>query len=369
MILIGTDEGIYRWVDGAGWPVYHALQERSVVGLTSAGSGVLVAVDREGNILESLNNGLSWNLLPLPKGVTGTTSVAASGFPPMIVAAVKPLGLYRRVVGGRSPRATVKVAPSGAGLAPAALSRVRGIAQVATARIAPSRFQHTSDAKILDLAGWTSLDAPPTSKDTIATRDRGLVVAQTEVRLLEVLPGTPGTWLAAVAGSGLWASEAGRNWTQCAGMPNEVYSVRGVPGRPGHAWAATRDGARFTADGGKTWEDRSVGLENVRQVRVIEIKPDAPETLLAGCGSTDKGENVGLFESANGGKSWTQVKKNLPESFGPDTITDIRYDPTATDHTVVALGSGELWATRNGGAYWGPLARQIHAARVLCPMS
>ncbi len=26
---------------------------------------------------------------------------------------------------------------------------------------------------------------------------------------------------------------------------------------------------------------------------------------------------------------------------------------------MVALGSGELWATRNDGAYWGPLARQI----------
>ena len=32
MILIGTEDGIYRWFEGASWPVFHSLQGRRVVG-------------------------------------------------------------------------------------------------------------------------------------------------------------------------------------------------------------------------------------------------------------------------------------------------------------------------------------------------
>ncbi len=375
MILIGTDQGIYRWIEGAGWPVFHTLQERAVVSLTSPGRGVVIAVDRKGVVLESQDSGLSWRVLPLPKGVTATTSVTCAGIPPRIVAAVKPLGIYQRPVGGSTPRATVARAAEGAGFAPLVLTRARGMAQVATARLAPARFQHTADAQALSLAGWTALKAPPVSTDSVASRDRGLVVSPTEIRWIEALPGDPLSLLAAVRGTGLWSSnDGGQGWTRCAGLPTEVFSVRAVPGRTNHAWAATGDGAWRTTDGGQTWEDRSAGLENVRHVQVIEVKPGEPDKLLAGCaparnassGAAPEGLNYGLFESANGGKSWKRVMNNFPVSLGSDTISDIRFDPATPDHAVVALGSGEIWVTRNGGFYWGPLARQIHAARVLC---
>ena len=380
MILIGTDEGIYRWIEGAGWPVYHSLQDRTIVGLTSLRAGVLVALDRKGVVLESEDTGLSWRVLPLPKAATSATSVTAWGSPATIVLATKPLNLYQRSIGAKSPSASAFLVPGGAGMGPAVLSRARGMAQVATERFVPSKYAHTSDANILALVGWTPLTPPPVGKDTVASRERGLVVSQTEIRSLAILAGEPATLFASVGGSGLWASDdGGQSWTKCEGMPTEVFGVRPVPGRPGHAWAATQDGARLTTDGGKTWEDRSAGLESFRHVRAIEVKPDAPDTLLAGCApalgmnsataASPEGLNFGLFESTNGGKSWSQVKKNFPESFGSDTISDIRFDPAEPDRTLVALGSGEIWATRNGGAYWGPLARQIRAARVLCAIS
>ena len=113
----------------------------------------------------------------------------------------------------------------------------------------------------------------------------------------------------------------------------------------------------------------------MRHLRAIEVKPGAPDTLLAGAAPAPRSDSgaappdglgFSLYESTNGGKTWAHAKHGYPETLLYDTITDIRYDPAAPDNVIVALGSGELWVTRNGGAYWTPLARQIRAARVLC---
>ncbi len=43
MMLIGTDDGIYRWFEGAPWPVFHALQGKSIANLALAqGGGVAI---------------------------------------------------------------------------------------------------------------------------------------------------------------------------------------------------------------------------------------------------------------------------------------------------------------------------------------
>jgi photosystem II stability/assembly factor-like uncharacterized protein len=135
---------------------------------------------------------------------------------------------------------------------------------------------------------------------------------------------------------------------------------------------ATADGVWLSTDGGQTWEERSGGLESHRQVRAIEVKPGAPETLLAGAAPATAAEGrlgYSLFESTNGGKSWSIVRRGIPDDFENDSIADIRHDPAAPDNVVVALASGEAWLTRNGGAYWSPLARQIRAIRALCAVA
>ncbi|MEJ7640295.1 MAG: hypothetical protein WKF75_20595 [Singulisphaera sp.] len=71
MILIGTDEGIYRWYEGNPWPIFHSLQGRAVVGLAAPGGGVLAAVDGGGRVVESVDNGMQWRTIPLPEGPVG----------------------------------------------------------------------------------------------------------------------------------------------------------------------------------------------------------------------------------------------------------------------------------------------------------
>ena len=361
MILIGTDEGIYRWIEGAGWPVFHGLQDRSVVGLAASGPGALAVLDRSGDLLETTDNGEHWRLIPIPEGA-GRPSGLAAGTPFGLVLAVKPLGLYRRAFGAPVPKAPVPSA-TGPGFRPKVVNTGRDLAQRASALLAPGRPRIVADPEAVRLAGWRPLNTPIVPRTTVAPSIRTLAAAS-------------GVWFAAVTGAGLWRSgDTGQSWTQCPGLPAEVYALRPVAERPGHVWAATDDGCWFSTDSGATWEDRGAGLENARHARAIEVKPGAPDTLLVGAAPRSaveghavarEGLNFALFESTNGGKSWTHVKRSFPDRLEADAIADIRYDPTAPDHAMVALGSGELWVTRNDGAYWGPLARQIKAARALC---
>ena len=361
MILIGTDAGIYRWFEGAGWPVFHGLQDRSVVGLAASGPGVLAVLDRSGDLLETTDNGENWRLIPTPEGA-GRASVVAAGATSGLVLGVKPLGVYRRAFGAPVPTAaTVSV---GTGFRPRVLNTGRDLARRASARLAPQRRRASADPEAVRLAGWEPRQPPPALRATVGPSIRVLAVA-------------PGAWFAAVTGAGLWVSgDAGGSWAKCPGLPAEVYSVRPVADRAGHVWAATESGCWVSTDSGATWEERSAGLENARHVRAIEVKPGAPDVLLAGAAPSAaaaaeggtvsrEGLNFALFESTNGGASWLHVKRSFPDRLEADSIADIRYDPAAPDNAVVALGSGELWVTRNDGAYWGPLARQIKAARAL----
>ena len=224
-----------------------------------------------------------------------------------------------------------------------------------------------ADPEAARLAGWTRLGAPSPSPS-----DGG---GSHEIRTLAFGPGSPGTWFAAVPGAGLWRStDEGTSWRHCAGLPADVNAIRHVPGQPNRVFAATSDGCRVSNDAGQTWEDRSGGLEKARNLGALDVKPGEPDVLLAGAATGEavgpkaepaEGLVVSLFESTNGGKTWTHVRRGFPEDLEGDTIADIRHDPIAPDNVIVALASGELWVTRNGGAYWGPLARQFRAARAL----
>ncbi|MDR3637230.1 MAG: sialidase family protein [Isosphaeraceae bacterium] len=359
MILIGTDAGIYRWFDGCGWPIFHALQDRSIVDLASPGGGVLVALDREGTVYESVNNGQDWRTIPLAEGAGRPSALGVWGTAPTVIvlATARPLGLYRRVLGAPVPRLKAERKPA----SPALIHRAQSLAAGATDLLVRRR-NVTTDPRAARAAGWTALGVPK---------------AGTEIRALAFGQGVNAPWFASVRGAGLWRStDLGANWLRCAGIPDEVYALRLPPQRPGTVWAGTSNGCWLSTDGGQNWEERSNGLDKERFVAALEVKPGTPDTLLAGVGpfapeaaASNSQPEVGyaLFESKDGGKTWSHVtKKNHPEVIERDAIADIRYDPAAPDNILDALASGEVRASRNDGAYWGPIARQTRAARVLC---
>jgi len=355
MILIGTDKGIYRWFEGSGWPTFHSLQDRAIVSLASPGGGLIAAIDREGQVFESLNNGLDWQVAPAPGGAQTPALLAVWGEPELIVLATKPLGLYRRFFGAPLPRPAAE--PALAGAAPLLFNRARTIAEGAATLLAPRR--RTAAAGPGAPPVWSAL-----GKLEVA---HGPAASAAECRALACGEGDPAPWFAAITGAGLWRSlDAGTTWQQCPGLADEVLALRPVPRKPGCVVAATTQGCRYSSDNGQTWEDRSSGLEQGCRVTAIEVKPDNPDTLLAGTAPAAEGP-LALYESTSGGKAWTQVRRGFPEACQGDLISDIRYDPAALENVIVALSSGELWLSRFDRAYWCPIARQIRTARVLCP--
>jgi hypothetical protein len=360
MILIGTDAGIYRWFDGCGWPIFHSLQGRPIVGLAPLGGGVLAALDREGTVYESVNNGQGWRTIPLAEGAGVPSAIGVCGAEPAVIvlATARPLGLYRRVLGAPIPRLKTAQSPASGDL----MHRARSLAEGATALLV--RRVETVDPQAARMAGWQALGVPKAGSGT-------------EVRTLAFGPAESDPWFAAVRGAGLWRSgDRGATWQRCAGLPDEVYALRMPAERPGTIWAGTSNGCWLSTDRGQTWEERSSGLDKGRFVSAIEVRPGKPDTLLAGAGpfapdvaasNTQADLGYALFESNDGGKSWSHViKRNHPEIIERDAIVDIRYDPAAPDSIVDALGSGEIRVSGNDGAYWWPIARQIRAARVLC---
>ena len=312
MIYIGTDGGIYRWFEASPWPVFHGLQDKAIVALAALPGGAMAAAEASGAAWQSANNGLDWRPIALPPWNDGVTALAMGGASAIVAIATKAAGLYRGAVGS--------------------------------------------------VSGWTPMAAPTAATSGPPPR----------VRSLEI-----GTALfAAVAGEGLWRSEdAGASWTRCEGLPPEIYVVRTPVNPAGTALAGTSEGVWSSPDGGKSWARLGTGLEPTPHVAALDVSPEDPKYLLAGVApaAPDSGAaaprgglGFALYESKDAGKTWARVRRGFPEGLESDAIADIRFDPAAPDYAVVALGSGELWRTRNGGDWFEPLARGIRAARALC---
>ena len=358
MLLIGTDAGIYRWTEGNNWPIFHGLQDRSVVGISTAGAGRVAAVDAGGSLWESLDNGLSWRGLPVPDGSGTPWSLAVDENSGNLAMATHPLRLYRRPFGAalHPHRSFLTVVTDRANAwKEIAVRRVRPTAQGQGATALAERPAAKNSPRSF---GWTKLANPPLADPKAAGNARLLHLGRDN-------------WFAGLVGGGLFRSaDLGETWTSSNALKAEVFVIREIPGVKGSLVAATADGLHFSLDGGATWEDRGKGLESVRVVRAVDVRPDNPKILLAAANSQVDAATQGdaLYESGDGGKSWTKVVRSFPEKPPIDQIVDIRHDPSHPDNTAVAFASGELWMTRNAGIYWQPFARQIREARALCPV-
>lgn len=187
------------------------------------------------------------------------------------------------------------------------------------------------------------------------------------------------TWYVAVGSGGVWkTTNAGTTWTPIF-EDQSVYSIGCLtldPNNRNTVWVGTGeniggrhvgfgDGVYRSRDAGASWEN--LGLKNSQHISRIIVDPrDSDRVFVAAQGPLwSSGGDRGLFETTDGGKTWTKILGG-GEWTG---VTDFAVDPRDPDkmyaatwqrhRTVAALMDGGpesgLHKSTDGGKTWRAL--------------
>jgi hypothetical protein len=163
---------------------------------------------------------------------------------------------------------------------------------------------------------------------------------------------------------GLWDVPSRPDW-DAGGGGLCLHSICPWPGDSNRlAVGISAAGVWITEDGGATWERGGKGIvppylpEEAREdaamlcVHHMERTPVAPDTLFMQF-------HGGVYRSDDGGRAWTSIADGLPSDFGFPLVADPRRADRAFVIPLVAdvdrvtpEGRVQVWETADGGASW-----------------
>ncbi|MBS1110626.1 MAG: hypothetical protein H6Q88_2618, partial [Anaeromyxobacteraceae bacterium] len=227
-----------------------------------------------------------------------------------------------------------------------------------------------------------------TSATLSGLRFRTIGPAMTSGRVgdIAIHPADRSTWYVGVSSGGVWKTvNAGTTWTPIFD-DQASYAIGAVtidPNDPLTVWVGTGennsqrsvgygDGVYRSSDGGRTW--KNMGLRTSGHIGRILVDPrDSKIVWVAAQGTLwSGGGERGVYRTADGGATWTQVLKGENDWTG---AADIQLDPRNPDVVYAALwqrmrrqwgfinggpGSG-LHKTSDGGATWQKLSSGLPA--------
>ncbi|HET9614976.1 MAG TPA: hypothetical protein VFP22_09200, partial [Candidatus Limnocylindrales bacterium] len=327
-----ADLGIARSTDGSHWSASNAGFVASEVQAlaVSKSSPATVFAGTAGALYKSVDAGASWTLLAGTTNVGGINAVAVDpGNAAIVYAAAGDGGVFKSTSGGGSWTAIGLDSTFVFSLAidPSSSSTIWAGAS--------DGVYKTTDAG----AHWTLANPG----DSIPY-----------VHALAIDPVSPSTVYVGTDGSGVFRStDGGAHWANISSSQPFVNSgtVSGLAVDPSsHAtlYAATSNGAWKTSNGGAAWTEIDDGLEidfNRPTLAAIATAAGSPSTIYVGStGAFGKSEGTGVYESTNGGTSWTAINAGLSN----------------TDVQALAVSSGAnpiLYAgTLGGGVFRSPPA-------------
>ncbi len=189
-------------------------------------------------------------------------------------------------------------------------------------------------------------------------------------------PSNPKIYYVAVSSGGVWKTENAGNTYEPIFDGEGSYSIGCVtldPSNPNVVWVgsgennnqrsvAYGDGIYRSADGGKTW--KNMGLQQSEHIGKIIVHPeDGQRIFVAAIGPLwSKGGDRGVYESRDGGETWTAIL----EIDAHTGINDLVMDPRDPDvmyasafqrrrHVFTYLGGGpssSIYRTTDGGQTW-----------------
>lgn len=121
-------------------------------------------------------------------------------------------------------------------------------------------------------------------------------------------------------------------------------------------YAGTDDGVFVGTRGGTFWRAANAGVEGAR-VQALAVDPENPAILYAGTLTPLGVPSIGIFQSTDGGATWTPINGDLVDpitGISPVDVSAIAVDPANSSTLIIGTRDSEIYKSTDGGASWLP---------------
>lgn len=164
---------------------------------------------------------------------------------------------------------------------------------------------------------------------------------------------TAGVFAVALLSGCLAASASGERdkWVSCGFEGKETNALAIDPENNANIYVATDEGVFKSEDGCKTWKPSDARPETGRPV-ALAIDPADPSSLF---GLRQKLNEMALYKTVDGGRSWNEVKTDLNQGHFQfwSGKSDLAIDPKQPS-SMYLIGP-RLWASLDRGEHWREL--------------
>jgi photosystem II stability/assembly factor-like uncharacterized protein len=220
----------------------------------------------------------------------------------------------------------------------------------------------------LDPVNWTALGPAPIANGQTPGRQP----VSGRISAIAADPNDANVLYLAAAGGGVWkTTDAGATWAPLTDDQTTLFmgALAVAPSDPNVIYAGTGEatnsilsfygrGVLKSTDGGATWAllgNDVFDRHTISQIVVSPVDPDTVFVAVAGGGVNGVGGNTGIWESTDGGLTWTNTTAAISTTAA---FSDVEIDPTDPQALYAAVGSfrgsavNGVYKTTDGGATW-----------------